>query len=60
MPPFQCEVALMVLSVGRHAENLWLVGDTAQAVTHGVNFRFDGVSHVVPQILAPPIPRPKY
>ena len=46
----QCEVALMVIAVGCHADNLWLVGDTAQAVTHGVNFRFDDVRTVVTRV----------
>ena len=36
----QCELALVHLAVGSDASRLFLAGDTAQAVTHGVSFSF--------------------
>jgi len=43
----QCEVTLMLLSCGKDANGLFLAGDTAQAVTHGVVFRFPDVRTVI-------------
>ena len=43
----QAEITLFVLSVGLNPDALWLAGDTAQAVTHGVIFRFDDVRSVI-------------
>jgi hypothetical protein len=43
----QAEVALLLLAVGGDPTRLFLAGDTAQAVTHGVRFRFDEVREAV-------------
>jgi hypothetical protein len=43
----QAEIGFFVLLAGGRSEALFLAGDTAQAVAHGVDFRFEEVRSVV-------------
>ena len=43
----QAEIGLLLLALGSQSSALFLAGDTAQAVTQGVGFRFEEVRSVV-------------
>jgi hypothetical protein len=46
----QAEIGLLLLAVGGHCDALFLAGDTAQAIAHGVDFRFEEVRSAVHMI----------
>jgi hypothetical protein len=46
----QAEIGVFVLLAGGRSDALFLAGDTAQAVAHGVDFRFEEVRSVVHDI----------
>jgi hypothetical protein len=47
------ELAMLAYASGMRAHNLFLAGDTAQAVTHGVAFRFEEVRSLLVELLRP-------
>jgi hypothetical protein len=47
------ELAMLAYAGGMESQNLFLAGDTAQAVTHGVAFRFEEVRSLVVDLLRP-------
>jgi hypothetical protein len=47
------ELAMLFYAGGMELQNFFLAGDTAQAVTHGVAFRFEEVRSLVADLLRP-------
>jgi len=43
----QAEVGMLLLAVGGRCDALFLAGDTAQAIVHGIDFRFEEVRSAV-------------
>ena len=46
----QAEITLFVLSVNNHVDYLFLAGDNAQAITHGVSFRFQELRQIIARV----------